>query len=118
MKSKMVTISVPYSIHEQLAQIADIAGLSLDDVFVRTLKNGMPPSLKKVPKAYHQKLLILNCQGDHDLWEIVSGRSEIEPPADTELINPEDYDTLYRAYAFSLLKWRGHPVPSPHEMML
>ena len=117
MKSKMVTISVPYSIHDQLAQIADISGLSMDEVFVRTLKNGMPPSLKKVPKAYHQKLLILNCQGDLELWDIVSGSTTIDAPAEAE-INPEDYVTLYQAYAFSLLKWRGHPVPSPHEMML
>ena len=117
MKSKMVTISVPFSIHDQLAQIADISGLTIDEVFVRTLKNGMPPSLRKVPKAYHQKLLLLNCIGDFDLWEIVSGKTDIDTPLEAE-INPEDYLTLYRAYAFSLLKWRGHPVPSPHEMML
>ncbi len=115
MKSKMVTISVPFSIYDQLAQIADISGLSIDEVFERTLKNGMPPSLKKVPKAYHQKLLILNCIGDNELWDVVSGQSEIEAPPEAE-INPEDYVTLYRAYAFSLLQWRGHPVP-PHEMM-
>ena len=91
----------------------------MNEVVIQTIKGGMPPSLRKVPNKFHGDLLSLNALGDLELWDIVakpqpkkSNKSEEES---TEI---EHFSSLKKAYAFSLLKWRGHPVPSPSEFML
>lgn len=117
MKEHHIQITLPETIYEPLQQIAEVTGMSLDEVVVQTIKGGMPPSLKKVPHAFHDELLSLNKMNDTQLWDVIQGK--VKSAADyTEDYEHADFPMLRRAYAFSLLKWRGHPVPSPHEMIM
>ena len=122
MKKQSYTIDIPERLLNQLTEIAEASGQDLNDVIVQTIKGGMPPSLRQVPNKFHGDLLLLNALGDLELWDIIAKpekekvrktESEEKEPADFEL-----FGSLKKAYAISLLKWRGHPVPSPSELLL
>ena len=116
MKTTPISLNIPDDIYRALAEIAENSRFSLQEVYILTLRNGMPPMLKKVPEPFHPVLLALNRLDDGALWDVLSGRAEPPaPPEPTE--QPEDFKALWRAYAFALLKWRGHPVPDPHEFI-
>jgi hypothetical protein len=117
-KEYSVKISLPANLYEPLQQIANATGTPLAQIVVQTLKGGMPPSLRKVPPQFHDELLALNKVGDTELWNII--QTKVQDFTDEQsgtAYETADFPMLRRAYAFSLLKWRGHPMPSPHEIM-
>lgn len=116
-KEYSVKISLPTNIYEPLQQIAAATGTPLEQVVVQTIKGGMPPSLRKVPEQFHDELLGLNKMGDTELWNIIQTRAAPHDDEEGSVYETADFPMLRRAYAFSLLKWRGHPMPSPHEIM-
>ncbi|MFT5195268.1 MAG: hypothetical protein ACI9EW_003525 [Cellvibrionaceae bacterium] len=120
MKKESYTLEIPERLLNQLKEIASASGQGLNDVIVQTLKGGMPPSLKQIPNRFHGELLSLNALGDLELWDIVSAPQKdmmrkTEKRDENEF---ENFPSLRKAYAFSLLKWRGHPVPSPSEFLI
>jgi hypothetical protein len=109
-----IELTLPESLYEELRLIADASNWSLNDVLVQTVRSGMPPTLSKVPPAFHDELLALNRLNDQALlklaespWDEAGDRSATYKRA--------DFAALQRTYAWSLLKWRGHPVPTPFE---
>lgn len=122
MKKQSCTIEIPERLFSQLNEIATASGKDLNEVIVQTLKGGMPPSLRQVPDKFHGDLLSLNTLGDLELWDIVSEpQKEKMRSNNAEKIEEAEFEifgSLKKAYAFSLLKWRGHPVPAPSEMLL
>lgn len=117
MSTKEIAIELPETLYNELQDVATAAGLPLEKVIVQTIRSGMPPSLSKVPAAFHQELLALNKLNDRDLIRVVEGDL---PPAqrDDEQRRKADFQSLRRIYALSLLKWRGHPIPSPYETLV
>lgn len=105
-----VTIQLPDSVYQRLEEVAKASGWTLKEVILRTIRTGMPPSLIKVPEKYHEELLTLNRLDDQSLWEAGQNRSGEGDDAGMGL--------LRRAYAYALLKWRGHPLPDPSEFLL
>ena len=122
MKKQSYTIDIPERLLNQLSEIAEASGQDLNDVIVQTIKGGMPPSLRQVPNKFHGDLLSLNALGDLELWDIVAKPEQEKVRQETseekESADFEIFGSLKRAYAISLLKWRGHPVPSPSELLL
>ncbi|MFK7805360.1 MAG: hypothetical protein AB8G95_27255 [Anaerolineae bacterium] len=122
MKKQSYTLDIPERLFNQLNEIAEASGKDLDQVILQTLKGGMPPSLRQIPDKFHGDLLSLNALGDLELWEIVSAPKKDAIQEDkAEKKDAKDYEmfgSLKKAYAFSLLKWRGHPVPSPSEVLI
>lgn len=123
MKKKSLTLNIPERLLRQLEAIASASKTELDDVVLQTLKQGMPPSLRAIPSKFHNDLLALNALGDLELWDIVAGtqkRLANRKKAKAQK-NPEEEEnigSMKRAYAFSLLKWRGHPVPQPGDFLV
>ena len=120
MKKKSLTLDIPERLLRQLEAIARASKTELDDVVLQTLKQGMPPSLKAIPSKFHKDLLALNALGDLELWDIVSGKKRLGKKKKSK-DNPEEEEnvgSMKRAYAFSLLKWRGHPVPQPSDFLV
>ena len=113
MSKKRVTIELSGHQYEELQDFADAAGLSLVEVILQTIQAGMPPSLSKVPESFHAELLSLNKLRDRDLLLIVEGKMPPKGPQDEEH-RKADFDALRRTYALKLLRWRGHPIPSPY----
>lgn len=116
MPEKEVTVRLPDSSYQRLQNVAQAAGWTLEDVILQSIRSGMPPSLKKVPEKFHAELLSLNKLDDQALWEVGHGDREYEE--ETGEAKQADLGLLRRAYAYALLKWRGHPLPDPHEFLL
>lgn len=108
MKMKKVELELPVSIYYLLQEIADVSGRSFQDVMMMTVRSGLPPSLAKVPEAFHEELLALNKLDDKALLLVA------EEDLPTTSKHPPDFSLLRQTYALRLLKWRGHPVPSPY----
>lgn len=117
MTTKKVQVELPLSIYEQLTEIAGAAAKPLADVIVQCIRGGMPPTLHKVPEAFHQELLALNRLDDKQLLQISEGALPTRSKLD-DLHKKADFETLRRIYALSLLRWRGHPVPTPYETLM
>ena len=115
MKKKSVNIEIPLSIHELLQDIAQSSGWSFEEVLLQTIKSGLPPSLGKVPVDFHEGLLLLNSLGDRDLLRVVEGELTGSVPKGPK---SADFKLLRQTYALRLLKWRGHPIPSPYETLV
>lgn len=119
MKKKSFTLEIPERLLNQLEAIAQASKSDIDDVILQTLRQGMPPSLREIPGKFHKDLLSLNALGDLELWDVIA-----EPKKRPEGIQEKDeasevehFGSMRRAYAFSLLKWRGHPIPTPAEFI-
>ncbi len=117
MSNTVVRLSLPPEIYEELAMIADISPkMSLEDVIMQTIRTGMPPSLGKVPKPFHDELMPMNALGDMDLLRIIEGDWPLPEARDDDMFRKFDFTALRTTYASKLLRWRGHPVPIPYEM--
>ncbi len=117
MSTKKVTIELPDNLYAELKEVAKAADMPLQKVILQSIRTGMPPSLSKVPAAFHLELLALNKMSDRDLIRVMEG--ELAPEAaDDEQHRKADFQSLRRIYAMSLLKWRGHPIPMPYESLV
>lgn len=117
MKTKSVQVELPLGFYEDLKEIAEASSWSLEQVLLQCIKSGMPPTLHKVPEAFHEELIGLNRLNDRDLLRVVEG----DWPAggkENELQRKADFSVLRRTYALSLLRWRGHPIPAPYEALI
>ena len=112
--TKKITIELSLGEYDQLVEVAEASGWSVEKVIAQCIKSGMPPALNFVPEEFHEDLLALNKMGDRDLLQIVEGTLPIRTKLD-EFQKKADYPALRRTYALSLLRWRGHPVPIPYE---
>ncbi len=117
MKKKSFTLDIPERLIKQLEAIAKASETELNEVIIQTLKGGMPPSLRKIPNKFHSELLSLNALDDLELWDVIAEPKK-KQPREEDQEDVEHFGSMRRAYAFSLLKWRGHPVPSPADFML
>ena len=112
---KKVVIELPEDVYYELKGIAEASQSSLSAVVLQSVRCGMPPSLGKVPKDFHTELLSLNGLPDQDLMRIVEG--DWPPPKmKSEIYKKANFEALRRTYALSLLRWRGHPIPTPYEI--
>ena len=115
MKKKKVEVEIPLSIYELLQDIAQSSKWPFEEVILQTIKAGLPPSLGKVPTDFHEGLLSLNGLGDLDLLRVVEGKVPEGLPKGPK---SADFKLLRQTYALRLLKWRGHPIPSPYEALV
>ncbi len=97
----------------------------------------MPPSVNDLPAEYTQECLALERLSDSRLWQVTKGTlstthqrrysnllrknqagtlSEREREQLRRLGDEARRLTLRRAYAYALLRWRGHPIPTPIEL--
>jgi hypothetical protein len=106
---KKVTLELSMTDYNLLKDIADACKWPVEEVAMQCMKCGMPPSLSKVPAAFHDELLSLNALSDRDLMSVVDGKSSA-PEEKGELYKKADFISLRRTYALSLLRWRGHPI--------
>lgn len=116
MKSKKVTIELSEMDYQMLKEVADASDWPMEEVIVQCIRSGMPPTLSKVPDAFHDDLIILNKMSDRDLMKVADGNWPM-PKKQSDLHRKADFASLRRTYALSLLKWRGHPI-SPEDAML
>jgi len=73
MKHK-ITLELSTTDYNLLKDIADACKWPIEEVAMQCLKSGMPPSLSKVPAAFHDELLSLNALSDQALMQVADGK--------------------------------------------
>jgi len=137
MAMQTVTLRLPESIYRQTKRAAENMKRPLEQVLVDTLSAVMPPSVDDVPVELQEELMVLENLDDETLWETAknvmspahqrkwkrlmqknkAGTLTSREQHDLEdLIAESERIMLRRAHAYTLLKWRGHRLPTLREL--
>jgi hypothetical protein len=132
-----ITLQIPEELFEQLVNKAATSHQPVDVVALQSLRVGMPPDLKHIPARFLPDLESLDLVDDAVLWQVARAeladdraalyeellhknqRNELKPTEQKtlEALREEaDLLMLRRSYAYALLKWRGHRIPTVVEM--
>jgi hypothetical protein len=134
MSTATVTLALPDALYQRLKGAALATKQPLEQVLLRALSLGSPPSWDDVPAEFQLDLAGLEKMDDDALWAIARARREpaefarydalleenaagrLTPAERDELEDlREDADRfmLRKAHAAALLRWRGHRAVSP-----
>jgi hypothetical protein len=133
MSTATLTLALPEALYHRLERTAEATKQPLQEVALHALRLGSPPAWDDVPAEFQVELAALDRMDDEALWKIATGRMISDfarrdellarnaegqlPPAERaeldSLRHEEDVFMIRKAHAAALLRWRGHPVPSP-----
>lgn len=134
MTVKSVTLQLPETLYLRLQQVASGMHQSLDDVLIRAVQVGSPPSWEDAPAAFQSDLAALDRLDDQSLWRIArhtqldqdwsryqelldknaNGEMTAIEHMELERLRTEaDRFMLRKAHAAALLRWRGQSAPLP-----
>ena len=132
-----VEIELPESVYQQLARIAEETAQPIALLAAQSVISNLPPSVEDALPELRAELLELQTLATEDLLSVA--QSEVgsaeharqvelsEKHKDGQLTEPErqelsalrqsaDRLTLRKAYAWSMLRWRGQRVPALEEL--
>jgi len=132
-----VTLRLPDDIYRRLKQTAQVTNTPMEEVVVQSVKAGMPPSVSDLPSEVREEFLAIERLSDEQLWQMAdstlpAGRqrrysyllrknqagtvTEREREQLIHLGAEARKLTLQKTYAYALLKWRGHHIPTSAEL--
>jgi hypothetical protein len=132
MTTHAVTLQLPEHVYLRLQRIAQATQQSFDDVVLRAIQVGAPPSWEDAPAEFQADLAALDRLDDTALWHIARRRqtaadmvryqelldknasdtlSDAERAELTQLRTAADRFMLRKVQAAALLRWRGHHMP-------
>ena len=132
MPTQAVTLHLPEHLYLRLQQNAQATRQSFDDVVLRAIQVGAPPSWEDAPAEFQVDLAALDRLDDDALWHVARSRqTEADMTQYQELLDKNANDTLSDAerselsrlrteadrfmfrkvHAAALLRWRGHHIP-------
>jgi hypothetical protein len=137
MASAQITISLPEPVLRQLMRISAATNQSLESLITQSVLSNLPPSTDNAPAELQPELLEMQTLSISELRMIA--QSQIDPVQQdrhTELLlqNTEnqiasaeqqelsnlrqaaDHLMLRKAYAWSMLRWRGARIPALEEL--
>ena len=117
MADKKIQVKLPADLYQDLLEVAEASGWSMQEVVLQAIRSGAPPNLSKVPADFRPELIALHKLNDLDLMKVVDGGLPIEGKL-TPRQKKADFAALRRTYALTLLKWRGHPVSTMFEGLI
>jgi hypothetical protein len=127
-----VTLQLPEQVYLRLQLIAQATQQSFDDVVLRAIQVGAPPSWEDAPAEFQADLAALDRMDDAALWHIARQRqtaadmvryqelleknasntpSDAERAELTQLRTAADRFMLRKVQAAALLRWRGYHIP-------
>ncbi|MEO1187168.1 MAG: hypothetical protein AAFX46_21960 [Cyanobacteria bacterium J06636_27] len=140
MATQKVTVELPQAIFQQLARIASATQQPLETLVAQSIVSNLPPTPDNAPLEIQEELLQMQIWNDKELLAIAnsqitseqqkrhvelleknSGNEELNKSERQELSElriKADRLMLQKAYAWSVLRWRGHKVPNLNEMPL
>jgi hypothetical protein len=137
MTTHAVTLQLPEHVYLRLQLIARATHQSFDDVVLRAIQVGAPPSWEDAPAEFQADLAVLDRLDDAALWHIVRRRQTTaemvryqelldknanDTPSDaeraelTQLRTAADRFMLRKVQAAALLRWRGHHLPPADKL--
>ena len=132
MTVKSVMIQLPEARYLRLQQAANGLHQSLDEILIRAVQVGSPPSWEDAPAPFQGDLAALDRLDDQSLWRVArrtqfeqdwtryqelldknaNGVITADERIELEQLRTEaDRFMLRKAHAAALLRWRGHSVP-------
>jgi len=132
MTTQAVTLHLPEHLYLRLQQMAQATHQSFDEVLLRAIQVGSPPSWEDAPAAFQMDLAALDRLDDDALWRIARSRqTEADMVRYQELLDRNTNDTisdteraelarlrteadrfmLCKVHAAALLRWRGYHIP-------
>ncbi|MBF2078914.1 MAG: hypothetical protein IGR76_10450 [Synechococcales cyanobacterium T60_A2020_003] len=132
--SQPITIELPDPVLRQLMRIAEVTHQSLEALITQSVLNNLPPSPDNAPPEYQSALLALQTLSTEQLQAIAQAEVDSQQfarhelllaqnaanqlsPAEreelTHLRHSADQLMLQKAYAWSILRWRGQKLNSP-----
>lgn len=137
MATQKVTVELPQAIFQQLARIATATQQPLEVLAAQSIASNLPPTPDNAPVEIQAELLLLQTWDDKELLAIAQSQITLEQQQrHVELLEKNSYCELtpverqelselrvaadrlmlQKAYAWSVLRWRGHRVPALHEL--
>jgi len=130
-------VQIPVSLYQRLERLAKLTNRSLERVVEQTLTAGIPPLPDTLPNESRDDLIVLEALDDTALWQVT--QSTVSPEQQeqiSQLLEKNSLGTLTaseqtrlddlqrqadrlmlrKAYAYVLLKWRGHRLPTLAEL--
>jgi hypothetical protein len=137
MTAHTIAIQLPEAVYRRLERLAELTQRPLESLVVQTLSSSIPPLPDDLPDEMRTELIVLEHLDDGSLWEVA--RSEFTPEQQEQanelqdkrrlgtltasesqtlahLHQQADMLMLRKAYAYVLLKWRGHRLPTLAEL--
>jgi hypothetical protein len=133
MTTRQVTIELPEPIFRQLVRIAEATHQPIEALVAQSVISNLPPSADNTSPELQPEFLRMQALSTEDLIAIAQSQAEpIQHDRHTELLaknaenllTPEerqelsafrqasDHLMLRKAYAWSLLRWRGQTIPA------
>jgi hypothetical protein len=139
MTVQTLTVQLPEPIFRYLQQIAVATQRSLEQLAQQSIVGNLPPSVATMPSEMCDELLALQNAPVTKLTQVAN--SQVSPAQrarhlelleknSADMISPPEQDELAalrlaadrlmlrKAYAWSVLRWRGQPVPTLDELPL
>ena len=140
MATQKVTVELPQAIFQQLARIARATQQPLETLVAQSIVSNLPPTPDNAPVEIQEELLKMQIWDLEELLaiansqitseqqkrhtELLEKNSTVEELNKSERQELSDLRTkadrlmLQKAYAWSVLRWRGHKIPNLNEMPL
>ena len=132
MTTQAVTLQLPENLYLRLQQMAQATHRSFDEVLLRAIQVGSPPSWEDAPAAFQMDLAALDRLDDDALWRVARSQqtaadmvqyealleknasdiiSDTERAELARLRTEADRFMLCKVHAAALLRWRGYNIP-------
>jgi hypothetical protein len=136
MDSQQVTVDLPLPLFRFLARLAEQTHQPLEKLVAQSVAGNLPPSVDNAPEEIQSELLALQWLPIEELeqiaYEQVAKKSQkqhlhllekgnltvAEQRKLSKLRQQADLLMLRKAYAWAVLRWRGHPIPRLDEIPL
>jgi predicted transcriptional regulator len=139
MTTQQVTIELPELILQRLTQLAEATHQSVEALISQSVLSNLPPSTEVAPPELRQEFLTMQMLSIDTLKPIAQAQvdpvqferhTELLQKNETDNLSPEEREELTalrvaaeqlmlrKAYAWSLLRWRGQRIPSLEELRL
>jgi hypothetical protein len=133
MTMQSVTLQLPEPVFRYFQQMAVATKRPLEQVVRQSVEGNLPPSVATMPLEMHNELLALQALSVDQLLAIANEQMppavqarhlkllELNSAGDLRADDAQELVTLRlsadrmmlrKAYAWSVLRWRGHPVPA------
>jgi hypothetical protein len=135
--SQKVTIDLPTTVFEKLMALAEATKQPVEALVAQSVVSNLPPTVERFPLEMQVELLKMQTLSTDNLLTIA--KSHIDPvlhQQHVELLQKNQQDDLNadeqallmefqtlcdrlmlkKAYAWSVLRWRGYPIPAVQDL--
>ncbi|RKZ78038.1 MAG: hypothetical protein DRR19_27055 [Candidatus Parabeggiatoa sp. nov. 1] len=140
MSTQVLTIELPNSLFQQLAQIAKLTHQSIESLAIQSISSNLPPTVENAPLEMQARLQKLQTLSQKELLNIAHSQIPANQQqrhltllAENQATDSMSFEkrqelrelgqmaeqlTLKKAYAWAILRRRGYRIPSLEELPL